>query len=238
METLTPTAPRKVKYPVMFQDWSDISFLHWRYPPDSIQRLLPRGLTIDLYDSHAWLGLTPFLVERMRPPFAPPLPWLSRFPETNVRTYVTGPDGSRGIWFFSLEAARGLAVIGANALYGLPYHWARMTVCKQGETLTYRSKRKAKSTLAVTHIVVKTGAPIEATALEIFLTARFRLFSYRGGRLWFADVEHQPWPLSEGRVCCIDQTLLPALSLDEPNGEPLVHYSTGVQTRISKLSLL
>jgi pimeloyl-ACP methyl ester carboxylesterase len=29
-----------------------------------------------------------------------------RFPETDVRTYVVGPDGREGLWFFSLDAAR------------------------------------------------------------------------------------------------------------------------------------
>src|SRR4051812_48322865 len=117
MEPLSPFAPRKVEHPVMFQDWCHISFLHWHYPAEFIQGFLPPGLAVDLYDSRAWLGLTPFIVENLHPPLLPPLPWLSRFPETNVRTYVVGPDGSRGIWFFTLEAARALAVIGATALY-------------------------------------------------------------------------------------------------------------------------
>jgi uncharacterized protein YqjF (DUF2071 family) len=238
MEPLTTFAPRKVEHAVMFQNWSDISFLHWRYPADSIQRLLPPGLTADLHDSHAWVGLTPFIVENLHPPFLPPLPWLSRFPETNVRTYVIGPDGSRGIWFFSLEAARGLAVIGAAALYGLPYRWARMTVRKEGEILTYQSRRGAGTALAATDIVVQAGAEIQANELEIFLTARFRLFSFRDQRLWFADVEHEPWRLRHGQIRRTEQTLLRSLSIDEPHHAPLVHHSIGVQTRISRLQLL
>ena len=115
----------------MFQNWSHISFLHWSYPAVYIQSLLPPGLTVDIYDSRAWLGVTPFIVEKLRPPLLPSLPWLSRFPETNVRTYVVGPDGSRGIWFFTLGAARGAAVAGATAVYGLPYRWASMDV-RQG----------------------------------------------------------------------------------------------------------
>src|SRR3954469_3535284 len=150
MEPLSPFAARKVKHPVMLQNWSHISFLHWRYPADSIQRLLPPGLTVDLHDSCAWLGLTPFIVQKLRPPFLPPLPWFSQFPETNVRTYVIGPDGSRGIWFFSLEAARGLAVLAARALYGLPYRWASMSVRKEGETVTYHSRRGQGTTGANT----------------------------------------------------------------------------------------
>jgi hypothetical protein len=112
----------------MYQSWSHISFLHWRYPADDIQRLLPCGLEVELFDSDAWLGVTPFLVEHFRLRLLPPIPWLSRFPETNVRTYVKGPNGEPGIWFFSLEASPRLAVIGGRSLYGLPYRRANMSV--------------------------------------------------------------------------------------------------------------
>ena len=41
----------------------------------------------------------------------PAVPWLSAFPELNVRTYVSPRDGKRGVYFFSLDAARLLAVL-------------------------------------------------------------------------------------------------------------------------------
>jgi uncharacterized protein len=238
MDPISITALRRVECPIMFQRWSHISFLHWKYPADAIQRLLPHGLKVDLHDSHAWIGLTPFVVEKLRPPFLPPLPWISRFPETNVRTYVVAPDGSRGVWFFSLEAARGLAVAAARVLYGLPYRWADMTVAFEGKGITYRSRRRASRGLAATDIVLNVGSQTEPAAREIFLTARFRLYSVRGGRVWFADVEHEPWPLWEARICRLEESLLASLSFDRPGSEPLVHYSPGVETRISRPALL
>jgi uncharacterized protein YqjF (DUF2071 family) len=238
MEPLSRFAARKVNHPVMLQNWSHISFLHWPYGADSIQRLLPPGLTVDLHNSYAWLGLTPFIVGKLRPPFLPSLPWFSQFPETNVRTYVIGPDGSRGIWFFSLEAARSVAVLGARVLYGLPYRWASMSVRKEGDSIAYHSLRRKGRTCVTTDIVVQPGTEIQTTDLETFLTARFRLFSFRKKRLWFADVEHEPWPLREGHIRKIDETLLRSLSLDEPHCNPLCHYSTGVRTRVSRLRLL
>ncbi|HEU0087790.1 MAG TPA: DUF2071 domain-containing protein, partial [Pseudonocardiaceae bacterium] len=45
----------------------------------------------------------------------PPLPYLSGFPETNVRLYAVDPDsGRRGVVFRSLEAARLLPVLAAR----------------------------------------------------------------------------------------------------------------------------
>jgi len=234
MDQLSPFPPRMTRTPVMIQNWNRISFLHWRYPAQSIQRLLPPGLAVDLYDSCAWVGLIPFVVEGLRPPFLPPLPCLSRFPETNVRTYVKGPDASRGIWFFTLEAARTLAVIGARSLYGLPYRRAAMEVEQDGDTLTYSSSRQSPHGPAATRIVIQIGRSIRTTSqLENFLTARFRMFALRRGRLWSTDVHHPPWPLHEARVVHLEQSLFQSLALDPPLGEPLAHYSHGVLARVS-----
>src|SRR6266545_3110550 len=90
--------------------------------------LLPPGLEVETFDGAAWVGLVPFLMDGVRPPGVPPLPWASRFPETNVRTYALGPDGRGAIWFLSLDAARLGAVLTARASYALPYFWSRMSV--------------------------------------------------------------------------------------------------------------
>ena len=45
----------------------------------------------------------------------PALPWISAFPELNVRTYIRVADRP-GVYFFSLDAARWLAVAAARTL--------------------------------------------------------------------------------------------------------------------------
>ena len=98
----------------MLQRWLKLTFLHWPYEPDVIRPLIPKQLTLDTFDGAAWIGLVPFLISGLRPPWMPVLPWISTFPETNVRTYVRGPNGDRGVWFFTLEADRLLGVMGAR----------------------------------------------------------------------------------------------------------------------------
>lgn len=78
---------------------------------------MPTELDLDLFEGEAWLGLTPFLLEVSLPRL--PLR-LVRGPETNRRTYVRGPEGERGIWFFSLDVANPLAMLGARVGFGLP----------------------------------------------------------------------------------------------------------------------
>ncbi|MEV0134122.1 DUF2071 domain-containing protein [Dactylosporangium sp. NPDC050688] len=89
-----------------------MTFIHWRYPAEVLQRSLPPGLTVHTFDGIGWVGLLPFLMDGVRAPYTPAMPWLSRFAETNLRTYVRGPDGRTGI-FFSLDAARLPAVAAA-----------------------------------------------------------------------------------------------------------------------------
>ena len=103
--------------------------LHWPYAPEVVQQLLPAPLAVDVFDGRAWVGLVPFRM-RIRLPRSPFVPWLSSFPETNVRTYVIGPDGRRGSWFLSLDVPRLGAVVVARATYRLPYHWSRMRMAR------------------------------------------------------------------------------------------------------------
>ena len=125
----------------MRQVWRDLTFLHWRFPPDAVRPLVPPELQLDLWDGAAWIGLVPFAIEELTHPRVPPVPWLSHFLETNVRTYVVDAEGRRGVWFFSLDAARLAAVLGARAAYALPYFWARMSLVREGTTLRYRDRK-------------------------------------------------------------------------------------------------
>lgn len=52
-------------------------------------------------------------MSNVAPRGVPSLPWLSAFPELNVRTYVTR-DQRPGVYFFSLEAGNPVAVYAAR----------------------------------------------------------------------------------------------------------------------------
>ena len=68
---------------------------------------------IDRFDGTAWIGVVPFRMRDVAPRGVPALPWLSAFPELNVRTYVRVAD-KPGVYFFSLDAANPLAVRAAR----------------------------------------------------------------------------------------------------------------------------
>jgi uncharacterized protein YqjF (DUF2071 family) len=217
----------------MFQNWCQVTFLHWRYDAGIVRHLVPQPLEVETFDGAAWVAVAPFIVQNLHPVFAPSLPWISNFPETNCRTYVRGPDGGPGVWFFSLDAARAPAVMGARLAYGLPYAWSRMRVARKGAEVHYESRRRWPDRFGITNIRVAERNPVEQGDLEIFLTARFRLYSFIRGGLTYTSVEHPPWPLKGARVLVLQQTLTAAAGLPDPVGPPLAHFSPGVAVKVA-----
>ena len=63
----------------------------------------------------------------VKPPRFGVIPWISTFPETNVRTYVVGPDGRPDVWFLRMNVTALWFVITLRAI-GLPYVHHTMTV--------------------------------------------------------------------------------------------------------------
>ena len=225
---VTPGAPQPVTRVAMSQTWRHLTFLHWPYQPALVQPHLPRGLLLDTFDGAAWIGLVPFEIYNLRA--------IPHFPETNVRTYVVGPDGSRAVWFFSLDAARLAAVLGARIAYHLPYFWAKMRVTSQNGTIHYSSRRKRPhSTAVISDIAVKPGNRFAGEELgdrDHFLTARDRLYTLIRGRLGYAQIQHEPWPLARATVVTLNQNIIEAAGLPAPEGQPLVHYATEIDVKI------
>lgn len=217
--------------------WEAATFLHWAYPVDVVAGHLPAGLEVEPRDGRAWVGLVAFRMHVLLPG-RPGWHVVPSFPETNLRTYVTGPDGTRGIWFWSLDAASPSAVAAARLLYGLPYFRADMTVGAAPGTVRYRSegrRRGARPPGGAYDLEVAPGALRSAESvgeLDHYLTARFTLWNRHGPVLLRTPVEHDAWQLREASVAGLTQDLTGAAGLPAPEGDPLVHYSPGVDVRI------
>lgn len=227
-----PDCPAPIRLPVMLQNWYRLSFLHWSCDPALLQARLPVGLEIDTFDETGWVGLTPFHLMGLRPPFLPSISCVSDFPEMNLRTYVRGPSGP-GIWFFSLDAAAATAVLGARLTYGLPYHWSRMTVRATARSRIHYTSARAG---AAADITVEVGEALaRPDDLTLFLTERYRLYTRFRRRLAMAQVEHEPWPLHRAALVGFQETVRQAANLPDGAAPALVHYSPGVHVRIGAL---
>lgn len=232
-----------------YQSWSRLSFLHWRVEPEVLQGLLPAGLQVETFDGSAWLGLVPFSMEAVRPWWSPPVPGVSWFLETNVRTYVRAQDGRRGVWFFSLDANSRLAVFIARTFWNLPYFNAALQLREsvpEGDTmpercLFYDGRRLGYPGVDYDITVrVSREEPVVAMpgTLEHFLVERYLLFcADRRGRLYTGQVHHDPYRIQSVRESRIRESvtgaLIPGLRVSGVPDHAV--YSPGVNVRISPI---
>ena len=211
----------------MTQSWHDLLFAHWPIDPGVLARKLPPELPLDLFDDRAWIGVIPFHMTNVAPRGVPPLPGLSAFPELNVRTYVT-LNGKPGVYFFSLDAASTLAVVGARAMFNLPYYRAEMAVNIGTKRVTYRSVRRSATTaqFAGTYEPVGVVSPAVPGTLEYFLTERYCLYTTtRAGEPRRLDIHHKPWPLQAADAQIAVNTMAAAAGITLPAVAPLLHFA-------------
>lgn len=211
--------------------WDNLAFLHWAYDPDVVQSLLPDDVRVDTFDGMAYVSLVPFEMNQATLRFVPPLPWLSSFIETNVRTYVVDSVGNRAVWFFTLEANRLPIVAFARFLLGFPYVWSEMSVEAHGTRRRYETTRRRwpGRPASTTTVSIDIGDAIdEPSPLDVFLTARWGTVVRWRGRLRHHPVDHPEWRIHEANPVEIDDASFVAAGLPTPTGEPIVRWVDGI----------
>jgi uncharacterized protein len=230
---------------VGYQVWRHLLFVHWRVDATRMQALLPDGLTIETFDGTAWLAVVPFSMERVRPWWSPPVPGISWFLETNVRTYVRHANGQTGVWFFSLDANHRLAVTVACRFWHLKYRYARMGLQRENGALRYTGRRPdtVQTAYEIAAHISESDVPAEAEvgSLEHFLLERYHLFAQRpDGRFLCGQVHHEPYRYQPASLITLKQTLTAAMEYPITSGITPDHvaYSLGVQVSVSDLKLI
>src|SRR3712207_3007792 len=165
----------------------------------------------------------------VRPRFLPEFPWLSTFPELNLRTYASA-GGKPGIWFFSLDAHNPIAVRLARATFRLPYFDARITFRKEGEEVHYESTRTHRDAPPALFAgsYRPSGEPFESRpgSLERFLTERYCLYAADGrGRVRRGEIHHKLWPLRPAEADVRTLRMTEQIGVTLPDTPPLLHFS-------------
>lgn len=226
----------------MSQRWCDLLFAHWPVPAAALRPLIPDRLEIDTFDGTAWVAVVPFRMEAVRSRWLPAVPWLSTFPELNLRTYVK--LGERpGVFFFSLDATNPVAVSTARRWFYLPYFRARITCKPEGEGLAYRSHRDhagaPSARFAGRYGPVGEVFRAAPGTLDHFLTERYCLYASAvsvGGSsepLYRAEVDHAPWPLQPAEATITVNTLLQSVELaSAAERTPLLLFARSLDVRV------
>jgi uncharacterized protein YqjF (DUF2071 family) len=214
---------------IMTQTWHDLLFAHWPVDARQLRPHIPSSIAVDLFGGQAWLGIVPFRMTNVAPRGVPALPIVSTFNELNVRTYVTR-DGKPGVWFFSLDADRSLAVVTARTLFHLPYFMAEMELRHEGNGVAFRSRRTStRSAPAEFRARYEPAGPIEEPrpgSLEHFLTERYCLYTVDSRRRpCRLEIHHPPWPLQPATAAIEVNTMAAAAGIRLPAMPPLAHFT-------------
>jgi len=212
---------------VMTQTWLNLLFAHWPVDRTMLRALVPAALELDLFDDVAWVGVVPFYMTNVSPRGVPAMPWVSEFPELNVRTYVRA-GRKPGVYFFSLDASRALAVRAARLLLNLPYQHATMSVESRDGAVSYESRRNdGRAEFRARYRAIAPSSFPVAGSLEYFLTERYCLYHLtRSGRPYRLEIHHPPWPLQTAEADIERNTMASASGLTLPSEAPLLHFAS------------
>lgn len=217
---------------LMFQSWQDQLFMHWPVAVSALRPLVPEKLAIETHGGSAWVGITPFRIEGLRPRHLPALPGLSSFPEVNLRTYVRYGERA-GVWFVSLETPSQIAVLAARVGYHLPYRTAQLEIERTADGWLRCSASRDGAQLNVRYRPVGEPYTAEPGSLDHFLTERYALFVLDGaGAVKRGDIHHRPWPLQHAEAEPGVNTLAAAHGITLPSHGPKLHYAARQDTLI------
>lgn len=209
----------------MKQTWHDLLFAHWPISREALRPLVPEELPLDTFEGQCWIGVVPFWMSGIQARGIPPLPGLSRFPELNVRTYITYQD-KPGVYFFSLDAANLPAVWAARTFYHLPYFHAEMSSRDDKGTIRYSSRRRrGQGEFEASYQAVSSVRTRDKGTLEHFLTERYCLYTYYDNCVYRGNIHHLPWPLQDAQADIRRNTVATASQIALPNCRPLLHFA-------------
>jgi uncharacterized protein YqjF (DUF2071 family) len=220
--------------------WRDLLFAHWPVDPSTVDAHLPDGVAVDTYGGDAYLGVVPFVMDDIRLRGAPVG---LEFGELNLRTYVT-VDGTPGVYFFNLDANDRIGVKLARTLFRLPYYRAEMTIETTGEgtnrEVAFRSRRRTPSA-STARFDGRYGPDGDFTtpeqgSLAEFLTERYRFYTTDdSGRVYYGDIDHDPWLLAEAHADIEGNTLFSANGFEHPGGEPILHFAAPIDVTADRI---
>jgi uncharacterized protein YqjF (DUF2071 family) len=213
---------------VIEQSWVDVLFAHYPLPLETVRARVPAALDLDTFDGRAWVSIAAFRIDSFR---TRGIPWETRFPELNLRTYVK-LDNKPGVYFFSLDAAHNSAVVAARTLFRLNYYHASIRIVENA-MIEFTSRRLEPPRADFRAHYRAAGAPLAnlADSLDNWLVERYCLYAVRGrGRVFRVDIHHLPWVLQPAQAELSPGGLFTAAGLTPPEAPPLLHFSARQDT--------
>ena len=221
------------------QKWCQLLFAHLPGSYENLRELIPSEFEIDRFDGEAWVGFVPFVMQGVRFRGLPSVPYVSSFLELNLRTYVTY-RGHPGVYFFSLDANRSLAVWAARTFFHLPYFRATMSLQPETHGLRYTSERTdhrgnlygERGKFDCSYHGKQQIETCQGDLVD-WLTERYCFFTRAAdGRVLRGNIHHAKWPLQACEAEFRVNTLAASLGVTVRDASPLLHYSEHLDVRV------
>jgi uncharacterized protein len=218
---------------IMGQRWEDLLFVSWPVPVEALEPHVPAGLEIETADGSAWISAVPFWMSDAHFRHLPPIPFLSSFPEVNLRTYVRCGE-HKAVWFLSLDTQSHINVFIARHAFNLPYFYADVAMAR-GEEIVFRSERPGGgSRFEVRYRPVGADHVPAEGSIEHFLTERYSMACVdEDGDLYRGDIQHAPWRLQQVEWSAASMDLVSDAGF-MTDREPLVFYSRMTEVALWK----
>lgn len=173
---------------IIAQRWSDVLFLHYEVEPTELQKIIP--YPVDLFEGKAFVSIVPFAMGRIRFPFLPAIPGLSKLFELNLRTYVL-INNRPAVYFFTLDSNHLPGVLVARLGFSLPYRLRKMNLVNQEK---YEFKSPSLK------LTAKISVEESTDSFDVWSTERYALVTKFLGRDLLGVVDHEKWKLQKVHV--------------------------------------
>ena len=217
--------------PILLQKWEKLSFMHWRVDKEIINKHIPKDLSLDLYDNVAYIGVIPFMMKNVRPRWGFSVPFISNFPEFNIRTYVK-KGNIKGVFFITLDAQSIITRIYASNFFHLPYRYSRGFVVEKNGLFSWNSNRLYKGyELKGSCEGYGKFRYAEKKSLEEFFFERYYLFTSSGDQIKMGRIHHDKWMIKKATPRIIKNEFLESyhLGIKQPHNPAFCHISNGVE---------
>ncbi|WP_129021697.1 DUF2071 domain-containing protein [Edaphocola flava] len=228
-EILKSTAHRPFPMPnqdwIVLSEWSDVLMLHWKVDASTVKRILPKELSIDTFEGGAWVTICVASVENFMNRFFTVIKQGFSFDQVIMQTYVIH-NGKPGLYIFNQELEKSFT----KNLY------KRLFKLKPGETEIVRERNDeehkffAKNDLTGFKLGLKykLGAEIKESALESWLSNRFRYFYEKQNNLYEYSVHHKEWNFQDIKLEKFRSHFVYG-GLELMHTPDFIHYSPGIQ---------
>ncbi|PDS25813.1 YqjF family protein [Flavobacterium branchiophilum] len=114
-------------------NWTDLLIINYEVNPEILNKYIPKGTEIDLWNNKAYISLVGFMFENVKV-FGLKIPLHTTFEEVNLRFYVKRFENhqwKRGVVFIKEIVPRQALTWVANTIYKEHYHTTKMQHYKE-----------------------------------------------------------------------------------------------------------